>query len=117
MGCSPIHKGYRCFEPSTNRVYISRHVVFDESIFPYAPKKEHVLQGKTEFVSYPEADAWIEEEKIIMEKANLDPIKKGKEKISQGFNQCCEDIVTESAPTPPTHTSCWKVGLEAPGSV
>lgn len=57
---------------------------------------------KTEFVSYPEADAWIEEEKIIMEKANLDPIKKGKEKISQGFNQCCEDIVTESAPTPPT---------------
>jgi hypothetical protein len=31
------HKGYRCFDLSTCQVIISRHVVFDEDIFPYEP--------------------------------------------------------------------------------
>lgn len=29
------HKGYRCLDPNTGCVYISRHVVFDEHIFPF----------------------------------------------------------------------------------
>ena len=35
---SPLHKGYRCIDPLTNKVYISRHVVFEEQIFPYSHK-------------------------------------------------------------------------------
>ncbi|KAM0068396.1 putative RNA-directed DNA polymerase [Helianthus debilis subsp. tardiflorus] len=35
IGYSLIHKGYCCLDPSTNRVYISRHARFDESIFPF----------------------------------------------------------------------------------
>jgi hypothetical protein len=31
-----MHKGYKCLEVSTGRVYISRDVVFDEHIFPFA---------------------------------------------------------------------------------
>ena len=34
MGYSSLHIGYRCYHPSTRRVYISRHV-FDENTLPY----------------------------------------------------------------------------------
>lgn len=36
LGYPSSHKGYRCLDLSTRRVIISRHVVFDESRFPFA---------------------------------------------------------------------------------
>ncbi|KAI0488890.1 hypothetical protein KFK09_028729 [Dendrobium nobile] len=35
IGYSPHHKGYKCFNLQTNKIHISRHVVFVESTFPY----------------------------------------------------------------------------------
>lgn len=37
LGYSDKHKGYQCLHQSTSRVYISRHVVFDENHFPFSP--------------------------------------------------------------------------------
>jgi hypothetical protein len=31
-----MHKGYKCLDRSTGRIYISRDVVFDETIFRFA---------------------------------------------------------------------------------
>ena len=33
LGYSPIHHGYRCFDPQTERIYIARHVRFNETVF------------------------------------------------------------------------------------
>ena len=35
-GYSNLHKGFKCLDISTGRVYISRDVVFDETVFPFA---------------------------------------------------------------------------------
>jgi hypothetical protein len=36
LGYSPLHKGYKFLHIPTNRVYISRDVVFDENVFPFS---------------------------------------------------------------------------------
>ena len=36
LGYSDKHKGYYCLHFSTGKIYISRHVVFDEKFFPFA---------------------------------------------------------------------------------
>ncbi|CAL1404706.1 unnamed protein product [Linum trigynum] len=36
LGYSKLHKGYRCLHIPTGRIYVSRHVLFDEARFPFA---------------------------------------------------------------------------------
>jgi hypothetical protein len=36
IGYSNLHKGYKCLDISTGRLYISRDIVFDETVFPFA---------------------------------------------------------------------------------
>ncbi|KAI9154232.1 hypothetical protein LWI28_023054 [Acer negundo] len=56
---SLIHKGYRCLEPTTKRVYISRHVVFDEVTFPYKPTQVISKDSHLEVSEFPNFDEWI----------------------------------------------------------
>jgi hypothetical protein len=36
LGYSNLHKGYKCLDISTGRLYISYDIVFDETVFPFA---------------------------------------------------------------------------------
>lgn len=36
LGYSPVHKGYKCLDRKTGRIYISRDVIFDENVFLFA---------------------------------------------------------------------------------
>lgn len=36
LGYNEKYKGYRCYYPPTGKVFISRHVLFDETHFPYS---------------------------------------------------------------------------------
>lgn len=53
IGYRSLHKGYICLYPSTKRVHISHHVVFNENCFRYANPfvKENHLQIPIEIVS------------------------------------------------------------------
>jgi hypothetical protein len=45
LGYPSTHKGYRCLDLCTRRIIISRHVVFDEFVFPFA--KESLIPAST----------------------------------------------------------------------
>ncbi|PNY13707.1 putative copia-type protein, partial [Trifolium pratense] len=60
IGYSPMHKGYRCLDPKTKRVYISRHVVFDETTFPFKPSSVVVSPPNLELTEFPNVDEWFD---------------------------------------------------------
>lgn len=50
-----MHKGYKCLDKQTGRIYISRDVVFDESCFQFAtPIIESTPPFTAQGVSYPQ---------------------------------------------------------------
>jgi len=47
LGYSNCQKGYRCLDLTTKRVYISRHVIFDEQSFPAQKLANHTTSRST----------------------------------------------------------------------
>jgi hypothetical protein len=44
LGYSSAHKGYKCFDHTIGRIYISRDVVFDEQVFSFAKQRPDITQ-------------------------------------------------------------------------
>ncbi|KAJ3708372.1 hypothetical protein LUZ61_012077 [Rhynchospora tenuis] len=41
IGYAMSQKGYKCYHPSTGRIFVSRHVIFNEQVFPFRDSQEH----------------------------------------------------------------------------
>ena len=55
-----MHEGYKCLDRSTGRLYISRDVVFDEPIFPFASHHSPVSPPSlNESVLFPQSEPVI----------------------------------------------------------
>jgi hypothetical protein len=61
LAIHPTTKGYRCIDVTTNRILISRHVVFDESSFPFAEAPTPSAPTNLEFLDeFPSQDTvWV----------------------------------------------------------
>jgi len=70
LGYSNLHKGFKCLDAKEGRVYISRDVVFDETIFPFASM-------------HPNAGARLRSE-ILLLPENL---------VNPGCNNCDSDFI------------------------
>jgi hypothetical protein len=44
LGYSALYKGYKCLDTDSGRVYISRDVVFDEHVLPFARQPPTISQ-------------------------------------------------------------------------
>lgn len=54
LGYSTMHKGFKCLDIAAGRVYISRDVVFDEQVFPFAQLHSNAgarLQSKIQLLT------------------------------------------------------------------
>ncbi|WVZ84149.1 LOW QUALITY PROTEIN: hypothetical protein U9M48_031209 [Paspalum notatum var. saurae] len=50
LGYPPSHKGYHCLDLSTHRIIIFRHVIFDETAFPFAAPSDASSPASHDFL-------------------------------------------------------------------
>ena len=53
LGYSLQYKGYKCLDRKTGRVYISRHVRFDDQTFPFAQQSRHKQSVHSQWAFVP----------------------------------------------------------------
>ncbi|RVW74886.1 Retrovirus-related Pol polyprotein from transposon RE1 [Vitis vinifera] len=54
FGYSTLHKGFRCLDRKTHRVYVSRHVQFYEHTFPYNGDSVQNLPSNIDYIHFSE---------------------------------------------------------------
>ncbi|PON41687.1 hypothetical protein PanWU01x14_287500, partial [Parasponia andersonii] len=87
-GHSLLHKGYRCLEHRTRRIYISWHVVFGEELFPYKVPIDYRLQPVIDLLQltlteFPSLNEWFKKPVLIPLVTSSEPLNTPK------FFYCC----------------------------
>jgi hypothetical protein len=108
LGYSNLHKGYKCLDIPNGRVYISRDVIFDESVFPFSELNLNVgAQLRNDIMllhptlsspaSSPEnaIDTHVNDSHISVEKLDETNLLNGAEERS---NYCLQELVYAEDP-------------------
>lgn len=65
IGYSSMHKGYKCLDRTTGKIYISRDVIFDESRFPFASSSNCPTTCTShDLVSFPQLEPEITDDHL-----------------------------------------------------
>lgn len=65
LGYSSLHKGYKCLDQKSGCIYISRDVIFDESLFPFAQSVTSIsLSHSSKFVSFHTTELGIHNDHV-----------------------------------------------------
>jgi hypothetical protein len=74
FGYSPLHKGYKSLDRTTGRIYISRDVIFDESVFPFATPGAVIDISQLQTVSFPANEPAIQGPNLHVYDISLLPV-------------------------------------------
>lgn len=113
IGYSYIHKGYRCLDPKTNRVYISRHVVFDEEVFPFHEQARHITHDTSRKLDV----TMFADEEVINNFGSRNksfPTRTLEEiyKTTTRWDDCAEALINSKLVTEPTATNLNHTTIE-----
>lgn len=103
LGYSPSHYGYRCLDTTTGRIYIARHVRFNEHKFPFQSKNssdQDTSKSPTDpYVSSYPTDQPTEDTPLMQNLQNSpDPLRTY---YRQRRKQPVTEPVVQTDPTPP----------------
>jgi hypothetical protein len=108
---SNLHKGFKCLDVSTGRIYISRDVVFDEDIFPFLklhPNAGARLRSEVQLLpSHLAPPANSGYEYVVDPPANGPNVNQNPREnyVTQGIKAVADGIGTELEADPPTSSA------------
>ncbi|KAJ6945155.1 Retrovirus-related Pol polyprotein from transposon RE1 [Populus alba x Populus x berolinensis] len=95
LGYSPLHKGFRCFDRKTQRLYISRHVQFYETIFPYAGDNVQQNHNSIPYITFSD---FLDSHNIV---SPASPLPLVSSLVSASTCLPCSDKLVASCSQPP----------------
>nr|GEU91547.1 hypothetical protein [Tanacetum cinerariifolium] len=114
LGYNPSHHGYRCLDIFTERLYIARHVYFNEAQFPFdIPKTTSPSPSKTSLYYSSESPYVIPTTDHLSPSSSRSPIPSPSsvshlsptsQTSTESFNGQPSPVSTTSIPTPPPPT-------------
>jgi len=91
MGYNTSYKGFRCLDPSTSRIYITRHAQFDENYFPSLDTSQAQPMSSLQFSDF------LEPTPPYTNMPASSPTPHSQHITQSGSNSCilCTDLVNE----------------------
>ncbi|KAF2285014.1 hypothetical protein GH714_035192 [Hevea brasiliensis] len=123
---STSHHCYKCLDPKTSKIYLSRHVIFNENIFPFQRTEtvppplpqdlvthwiDHTPSPKPTLPTYNTTPTLLVDDQIPPVPSTSNPQPKSKPTSTQTsssnapFSSSSIPIISNASPSMPTHAS------------